>query len=219
MVKVRQPDGVKPKYREVFRDQDRPLRLFPGAEVVRPDRPLVIVEGEFDALFLGQVLEGLASVVTLGSASNGPDTGVLLLLLGCPRWFVAHDADDAGDRAAAVWTDAYPRAKRVRPPVGKDWTEAASDIPGTSGTGIDLRRWWADVLSSPEPPVAFTWEELASWRWGPAVGDSTPGIDSTGPGLAAFAPGAGTADDEAGDEYARIERAAIQMDSCEGTNL
>jgi hypothetical protein len=64
------------------------------------------------------------------------------------------------------------------------------------------------------------WDELSSWRWGPAVGDSTPGpdspgIDSPGPGLAAFAPGAGTAD----DTYARIERDEIQMDSCEGKNL
>jgi hypothetical protein len=60
-----------------------------------------------------------------------------------------------------------------------------------------------------------SWEELRSWRWGPAVGDPTPGIDSPGAGLAAFAPGAGTAD----DEYARIERAAIQIASCEGQNL
>ena len=33
----------------------------------------------------------------------------------------------------------------------------------------------AVLAGNPDPPP-FTWEELSAWRWGPAVGDPTPGI-------------------------------------------
>ena len=49
LVKIRQPDGRRPKYAEAFRDPAR-LVCYPGPEAIRPGRPLVVVEGEFDAL-------------------------------------------------------------------------------------------------------------------------------------------------------------------------
>jgi hypothetical protein len=55
----------------------------------------------------------------------------------CTRRFAAHDADDSGEGAAADWS---ADAIRVRPPAGKDWTEALE-------AGIDLRRWWISVIS------------------------------------------------------------------------
>ena len=106
------------KYIEAF--SDRPM-LFPSMASIQPGGSLVIVEGEFDALLLGQALGELAAVVTLGSASTRPEGSARLAMLRCPRWYVAHDADDAGDKAAAEWPD---RAIRVKPPEGKDWTEA-----------------------------------------------------------------------------------------------
>ena len=62
-----------------------------------------------------------------------------------------HDADYAGDGAAAKWPG---RAVRVRPPVerpaGKDWGDARQ-------AGIDLRCWWLEnVLAD-----AFDCEERA----------------------------------------------------------
>jgi DNA primase len=175
LVKIRQPEGVKPKYREAFRDRDRPPELYPGPETIQPGEPLIIVEGEFDALLLGQALGELAAVLTLGSASAGPDTGILGALLSAPAWYIAHDADAAGDRAAAHWTT-YPRARRVRPPGSfKDWTEAASPAPGSVGTGMDLSRWWAAVLSGVPDPPTFTPGELTAWRWGPALADEPEG--------------------------------------------
>jgi hypothetical protein len=59
------PRGSRPRYAEAFRD--RPS-LYPDRHVIRPGRPLVIVEGDFDALLLGQELGDLAAVVTLGGA-------------------------------------------------------------------------------------------------------------------------------------------------------
>jgi len=163
LVKIRQPEGDRPKYAEVFRD--RPS-LFPGRRVVRPGRPLVIAEGEFDALLLGQELGDLAAVVTLGgTGSSKPEAGIRSIIRAAPRWFIATDADEAGDKAAALWEG--PRAERVRPPEGKDWTDAAR-------AGVNHRLWWSGRLGVPFPP--FSWDDLAGMRWGPATGDPEPGI-------------------------------------------
>ncbi len=134
-VKVRQPDNPELRYVQVF--ADRPT-VYPGIEAIRPGLPLIAAEGELDALLLGQQLEDLAGVITPGSASDRPDRSARAAMGRCDQWFAAHDADDAGDRAAAAWSD---RATRVRPPAGKDWTDARMH-------GFDLRRWWiAEQLS------------------------------------------------------------------------
>ncbi len=80
-----------------------------------------------------------------------------------PVWYLAHDADPAGDRAAAGWP---ARAVRVRPPVGKDWTESAQYGEHLGHKGVDLARWWRDRLGGVENPELFTWDELSTWRWG-----------------------------------------------------
>ena len=71
------PRGSEPKYAEAFRD--RPA-IYPAPAVVRPGKPLVIVEGEFDALLLGQELGDLAAVVTLG-IGIGPARGPTYLAM------------------------------------------------------------------------------------------------------------------------------------------
>ena len=48
-------------------------------------------------------------------------------------------------------------------------------------SGVNLRRWWTDRLGGTEAPALSTWDELAARRWGPAVGDPTPGIIIDGP--------------------------------------
>ena len=70
LVKIRQPEGREPKYVEAYRDRPR---IFPDPAVIEPGGPLVIVEGEFDALLLGQELRDLAAVVTLAHVW-GPST-------------------------------------------------------------------------------------------------------------------------------------------------
>ena len=70
-----------------------------------------------------------------------------------PDWFLAHDADPAGDRAALGWP---ARAVHVRPPdPHKDWGELHA-------AGFNLIRYvWHRILATPTP-----WEELARERWG-----------------------------------------------------
>lgn len=171
LVQVRQPDGSKPRYAEVFRDPSAITGLYPGPEVIRVGRPLVVAEGAFDGLLLGQVLEGLAAVVTLGSASMRPTPALMGRMLAAAPWLIATDADGAGDRAAADWP---PAARRVRPPAPyNDWCEA-------NAAGVDLGRWWRDIFADNASPQLFTNEEASSWRWGPAPRDGSPGIDARG---------------------------------------
>jgi hypothetical protein len=155
LVKVRPPDEWRdgyrkrfpgrrppPKYLQVFQDLARRL-CYPGPEAVRPGRPLIVVEGEFDALCLGDALGGPAAVVTLGSASERPTPAALGRMLSAAPWYIATDRDGAGDGSIDRWP---ARARRVRPPAPfKDWTEAKAG-------GVDLARWWRDVLAGDDRP-------------------------------------------------------------------
>ncbi len=149
LVKIRRPEGSKPKYADAFRD--RPA-LYPARSCVRPGKPLVICEGEFDAMLLAQELAYFdVGVVTLGSASNHPAGAVLDLMLASPVWYLALDGDAAGDTNAAAWP---ARARRVRPP-RKDWGEVHQ-------TGFNrLRYLWGGILRQPRIP----WEVLEAQHW------------------------------------------------------
>jgi hypothetical protein len=174
LVKVRPPDPWRerfpgdrrpPKYIEAYRNPAR-LVCYPCPEAIQPGRALIAVEGELDCL--SAALGDLAAVVTLGSASARPDPSVLGKMLTAFPWFVATDNDPAGDESAGGWPSC---ARRVKPPgTLKDWTEVRQ-------WGIDLLRWWSEILAGKERPPLFPWEEVQKLRWGPAIGDSTPGID------------------------------------------
>jgi hypothetical protein len=124
---------------------------------IRPPAPLVIVEGEFDALLLGQELDALPSVITTGSSSSRPEGALYLTMFSCPHWYAAHDADEAGDRAAAEWP---ARAVRVRP------LEPCKDCGEVHASGFNRNRYlWGGILRRPGTPG----EELAARRWGPGL--------------------------------------------------
>jgi hypothetical protein len=126
--------------------------MFPAPSMVRAGKPVVICEGELDAILLNQQIGDLAPVITLGSASNRPEA-LLDLLLISPVWFLALDGDEAGDKNATAWP---ARARRVRPPSPhKDWGEVHA-------AGFNLIRYvWGSVLPLPRTP----WEQLEKQRW------------------------------------------------------
>jgi DNA polymerase-1 len=71
-------------------------------------------------------------------------------MLSAFPWYIATDNDPAGDKAADGWPSV---ARRIRPPgPHKDWTEAHKG-------GVDLRRFWEDVLAGNErpPPGTLGW--------------------------------------------------------------
>jgi len=149
LINIRRPEG-QPKYLAVKGSHRG--GIYPSRSGIVRGKPLVIVEGEFDALLLGQELDGLSSVVTLGSASDRPKPTVLNAMLKASPWIIASDADDAGERSAENWLALSDRSVRASPPKehGKDWTDSYQN-------GLDLRAWWLQVLerlareSSPPP--------------------------------------------------------------------
>jgi Toprim-like len=133
--------------------------VYPGSKAIDVGRPLVIVEGEFDALLLGQELAGIASVVTFGSAGDSPTARTLSAMLAAPSWYLSSDTDSAGDQAAARWLDRSERCIRVAPPA-KDWTDAHQ-------AGLDLQAFWHPILTGKKTSGAPANDrlELASETW------------------------------------------------------
>jgi len=101
--------------------------------------PVIIVEGEFDALLANQELSGLLPVFTAGGASCRPD---LLRephkLTRFSRLLIATDNDAAGHKCRDAWLDFSRRAVPVDLPGGKDLSEAHA-------AGADLRSWLFEV--------------------------------------------------------------------------
>jgi hypothetical protein len=90
-------------------------------------------------------------------------------MLAAHPWFIATDNDPAGDQAAQGWP---PSARRVRPSLLRTHLDDHVEKPKTDWTdrhrhGVNLRCWWSDRLAGNENPPLFSWEELATWRWGP----------------------------------------------------
>ena len=110
------------KYLTVFKDPSR-FVCYPNVKAIQPGRPLIVVEGEFDALVVQQELGDGASAVTLGSASETPDWRFHCHMLGSWPKYLALDNDPAGENSSTSrWSGFF---KRVKPPGHyKDWTDA-----------------------------------------------------------------------------------------------
>jgi DNA primase len=156
-INLRQPEGRKPKYRKVY--QSSPT-IYPDPEAVQPGRPVVVVEGELDALLVGQELAGFGvPVVTSGSASSGPNFEIVADLLAADHWIIAVDNDEAGERLAEKWAELSPgRTVRVRIP-SKDWTDLHSGgfsriryhLGGVLDLQQPLQEPWSDGTGEDEP--------------------------------------------------------------------
>jgi DNA primase len=130
MVNVRRLNG-EPKY-DAEAGSVRGI-LYPSAKLQAGD-PILLVEGEFDALLANQEAGKIVQAVTTGSASDRPTAKTLAAVALCRPVLTAFDADAAGDRAAKLWRSILPHARRIRPPSGKDITDSHQ-------AGINLERW------------------------------------------------------------------------------
>ena len=94
------------------------------ADSIQAGLPLLLTEGEFDALTVCQMGGGQLSVVSIGSASYGHiQRRWLGKLLLAPRILVCTDADAAGEKAAAAIATLSSAVKRVQLPMGKDMND------------------------------------------------------------------------------------------------
>lgn len=103
-----------------------------GSDGIWPNRPVVVVEGEMDALAVAQVAGDLAVAVATGSTSGARKSRWVTRLASAQRIILAFDDDGAGEQASAWWRKALPQAQR--------WTP--NDDPATMlERGEDLRSW------------------------------------------------------------------------------
>ncbi len=103
------------------------------ADSVRANAPAVLVEGEFDALTIEQEAGELVAAVANGSTNGGRRTRWIETLATASQVLLSHDADQAGDRAAAWWFKRLPNARRWRP-----WWKDANTMLQEGG---DVRSW------------------------------------------------------------------------------
>ena len=130
---IRRPAG-DPKYLTARGSIRAPYMRAPG----RPGdgRPVVLLEGEFDALLLARIAGDIVRPVAL-PASSGKAWAKNIAALSTPAFLLAHDADDAGERASMWWLARLPRGpRRWRPYEAKD----VSDMWLAGGDGL-VRRW------------------------------------------------------------------------------
>jgi DNA primase len=91
---------------------------------IQPGLPLVLTEGEFDALTAWQIGWGEVSAASIGSASNSRiNRRWFGKLLAAPRLLVCTDADEAGNKAAAEIATISRAVKIIQVPLGKDKNE------------------------------------------------------------------------------------------------
>lgn len=134
---------------------------FPGPIVHETDAfdrwgytgPLLVTEGEIDALTAQHALAGLVAVKTIGSATSGPDAldpGEKLTLAGFTKILVASDSDKAGQECRDMWRAYSPRAVSLTLPEGH------KDLNAAYVAGVDLRAWLVSELG--RLGVSLGWE-------------------------------------------------------------
>ncbi len=117
--------------------------LYPWPEILptQGQLPLLLAEGEFDALIGVQELGHVLHVATAGSASVRSLPLATRSALALSTWvLLALDHDRAGVEGVWEWRERYPaKSRRVLLPSGKDLNEFHR-------MGGDLRSWIADEI-------------------------------------------------------------------------
>ena len=139
-VKIRRPDADIESDRQKGNGREK-IRYYalPGSAgacmVLLGGPAAVVVEAELDAILVHQEARELASGISLGSASNRPDTAAMEALGLAESVLISLDADRAGaEQFWAWWTEHFPKARRWPPVRGKDPGDMARK-------GLSIRDW------------------------------------------------------------------------------
>ena len=112
------------------------------ADMAIPGRPVVLTEGEFDALTVQQEGAGLAYAVATGSTGGARKLRWRVRLQRASAVLVAFDNDRAGEEAAAWWTDQLPNGRRCRP-----YRDDFNDLNEMLQDGESVKAWIEAGLS------------------------------------------------------------------------
>jgi len=138
-IKIRRANG-KPKYIHVTGSQ---ADLY-MAQTITDSAPIILTEGEIDALTLWQEASDLAGIATLGSASNAKGFSPApwgIYFLCSPRRYTVFDLDAAGDSGAEALKE-YQFAPLALPKA-RPWNKDVNDYYRCTGR---LREWIQDAL-------------------------------------------------------------------------
>jgi len=121
-----------------------------GADDCAGKRTVILTEGEFDALLLGQEAGSLAGVGTLGSAGAELDLARWWYALGAARViFACYDRDDAGRSGVEKLTARLPGRVRLAFPPLEDGQ--GKDITDFWKSGGNLHAWVEELISDTAP--------------------------------------------------------------------
>lgn len=140
-IKIRRPDHIKlqphekfQKYVVVSGSLDTPAIY--GNE----NKPFLIIESEFDAMLMHEIVGDVCCIIALGGAQKRPDVNLHKLLGNASRILLALDFDEGGIKANHFWRSLYPQLRIWPIPKGKSPGDAFK-------LGIDLRKWIQAGLS------------------------------------------------------------------------
>lgn len=132
-LKIRRDDWESnielPKYIEICGGMQTPSRFG-----IVKNKPIMIVESEFDAMLVQKFAGDLIGCMALGGASKRPDAQAHRILANAPVILFSLDVDSTGAIAYQWWRKIYPHLKLWLPPIGKSPGEACEK-------GIDLSEW------------------------------------------------------------------------------
>lgn len=135
-IQLRRPDGG---YFEVRGSSECLYSLAP-----LEDRPVLLVESEFDALAAHQEAGDLITAVATGGTPKGRNPRNLMELRQASMILQAFDDDEPGERAAAEWQELIPTIIRHTP-----WSHDVNDMLREDPESI---RIWVELgLSNMEP--------------------------------------------------------------------
>lgn len=138
-VNIRRPDGdIEPDAEEQWKRRKYQRAAGPsapmyGVQWIHEPRPIVLVEGEFDALAVQQKAADICFPVATGSTGGARREKWRQLLANAPLVLVSFDSEEAGETAAREWISALPNGIR--------WPPHANDTGEMLEHGRDLRMW------------------------------------------------------------------------------
>jgi len=161
LARARETGKDLPRYRQVVGSSNS---LF-NVDAIRPDQPVFMTEGEFDAM-IGEQETDLPFVAT-GSTSGAMLARWITRLTPASHIFLAFDNDDGkGEKAAQEWCKIFAEKATVWLPTAK------KDITDMWLQKQDLRQWVAIAVASssdvPAPPAETHKQELSSTKAQPS---------------------------------------------------
>lgn len=163
-LKVRRAAG-KPKYQQIA-GGNLGGALY-GIDGAQPGQPLMIVEGEFNALSANDIAGDILTAVSVGGASGRINPRWYPIIAGCSPLLAVFDEDEAGN-AGADRLD-LGRARRVYVPGAKDINDLLRD-------NVEALRAWLEgkVNAARRPPPDFAHPNLPPIDVAPTIKNEEP---------------------------------------------